>query len=345
MAQSITASAKNPERKLERNLDRKIILIKRETRLEELTMRFNTVAQAKFYVERLNADFSEYVREHDVYKATLQQVSTHLETFGRVQVLDRAYLPNMIFADDDIVVVVGQDGLVANTLKYVSAHVVIAVNPDRTRYDGVLLPFVAGDLGKILPEVLAEKRPFKEITLAHAALNDGQELYAVNDFYIGQKTHVSSRYQIEHSGTSERQSSSGIIVSTGLGSTGWMKSVINGAQRIASEIGQDKSNTTTTDTIKTKNKSKSAKASGTDLSLAWNSDFLYYSVREPFPSRATSTNLIFGKVSASDPLKVRSAMAENGVIYSDGIEADFLPFNAGIEATICTAARKARLAV
>ena len=42
--------------------------------------------------------------------------------------------------------VVGQDGLVANVAKY-SKHIpiVAVVNPDKERYDGVLLPFDVND--------------------------------------------------------------------------------------------------------------------------------------------------------------------------------------------------------
>ncbi len=53
-----------------------------------------------------------------------------------------------------------------------------------------------------------------------AILNDGQVMYGVNDLYIGQRTHISSRYQIQIGGNSEFQSSSGVIISTGLGATG-----------------------------------------------------------------------------------------------------------------------------
>lgn len=76
----------------------------------------------------------------------------------------------------------------------------------------------------------------------------------------------------------------------------------------------------------------------------WDSDFLYYSVREPFPSNTTDTRLVFGKIEGS-PLQVTSQMPENGVIFSDGIEQDFLQFNSGIEAKISVAEKKGYLVV
>ena len=38
-------------------------------------------------------------------------------------------------------------------------------------------------------------------------------------------------------------------------------------------------------------------------------------------------------------------MPENGVIFSDGIESDYLAFNAGMQATIGVAERAGRLVV
>ena len=86
--------------------------------MEELIAKYNTVAQAKFYIEHLGAGFSDYVAEDELYKKALSEAQQALELLGRVQTVDRQYVSNFIFGDNDIVVVLGQDGLVANTLKY-----------------------------------------------------------------------------------------------------------------------------------------------------------------------------------------------------------------------------------
>lgn len=155
-------------------------------------------------------------------------VST-LKTFGNVHILKREFLSNFIFDKQALVITVGQDGLVANVLKYLDNQLLIGINPDPKRWYGVLLPFQVKDLNKIIVEVLNNKRKCQEITLAKIDLNDGQSLYAVNDLFIGRKTHASARYTISYSGVDERQSSSGIIISTGFGSTGWFKSILAGA--------------------------------------------------------------------------------------------------------------------
>jgi len=311
---------------MKRLTENKIILITRSTRLEELVARFNTLGQAKFYVEHLGADFIDYEIEHGNYKNALQATETQLRALGRVQVLDRAFLTNFVFGEQDAVVVLGQDGLVANTLKYLGGQPVVAVNPDPARYDGVLLPFGVNDVARIVIDVFAQKRRIREITMAKAELNNGQKLYAVNDLFIGPRSHISARYQLSIGSRNEPQSSSGIIVSTGLGSTGWFTSILAGVRGIGSALG---------------------KPIATDIlaNFKWESDYLYYTVREPFPSKASAATLVFGKVTPKEPMKLVSQMPEHGVIFSDGIEADYLEFNSGIQAVISVAEKKGHLVV
>ena len=312
---------------MNRLTENKLVLVTRPTRLEELIARFNTVAQAKFYVEHLGADFSDYEREDAVYRRAVAGAEAALGALGRLQTLRREFLPNFIFGPDDTVVVLGQDGLVANTVKYSDARPIIGVNPDPARWDGVLLPFTVKDLPKIVPEVFGGKRQLKEVTMAKAELGDGQRLYAVNDLFVGVRSHVSARYTISADGREERQSSSGIVVSTGLGSTGWFKSLMAGAVSIA----------------------QAAAGEGLPLSapesFAWDADWLYFTVREPFPSKSSAATLVFGRVTRGRPLVVVSQTPEAGVIFSDGVEKDFLEFNSGARATITLAEKKGHLVV
>ncbi|OAA83967.1 sugar kinase [Clostridium ljungdahlii] len=212
--------------------ENKIVIIKRKTGLEELIVRYNTIEQAKFYIEHLGSDFSDYITEDKIYKQAVAKAQSQFEELGRIQIVDRDFVPNFIFGDNDLVVVIGQDGLVANTLKYLSNQLLIGVNPDPSRWDGVLLPFKVDDLKLVVKDVFNVKRQIKEVSMAKAALNDGQSIYAVNDLFIGQKSHVSARYNIKLGNAEEHQSSSGVIVSTGLGSTGWLKSILTGAINI-----------------------------------------------------------------------------------------------------------------
>ncbi|WCE04872.1 sugar kinase [Pseudoxanthomonas sp. JBR18] len=309
-------------------LNRRIVLVTRKTRLEDLVTRFNTLDQARFYVEHLGADFADYELEQRLYQQAVSVAEATLSRFGRVHRLDRGFLPNYLFAPDALVVVLGQDGLVANTLKYLrDGQPVVGVNPDPARWDGVLLPFRVQDLAHVAPLALSGRHNEKRVTMARAVLNDGQELHAVNDLFIGPRTHVSARYLIEQDQRSEQQSSSGVIVSTGLGSTGWFQSLLAGAAAVAGHgLEQD---------------AEAMRGRG----FAWDAGFLQYTVREPFPSRTTQVAMAFGTVTRDTPLSVVSQMPGYGVIFSDGVEADFLEFNAGMTAVISLAEREGRLVV
>ena len=161
--------------------------------------------------------------------------------------------------------------------------------------------------------------------MAQAELSDGQRLLAFNDLFVGARSHVSARYEIAQDDRREIHSSSGIIISTGAGSTGWLRSVYAGAAAVVTALGGQ----------------LVTPPDGGRLPL--DTDYLVYSVREPFPSKATQTSLAFGTIDAQTPLTLRSQMADNGVIFSDGMESDYLAFNAGSQAKIGIASRKAYL--
>ncbi|WP_265498042.1 diacylglycerol kinase catalytic domain-containing protein [Providencia rustigianii] len=286
--------------------DARFVLVTRKTRMQALIERFNTWPQAKFYLEHNHVEVSDYLLEHDLYQKQLIQAEGILKKIGRFQLLERQLLPSYQFSSRDIIVVIGQDGLVANTLKYLNGQPVIAINPDPSRWDGKLLPFEIGQLSEVVTKTLNGKIVSKSVTFAEAKTNDGQTILAVNDLFIGPKSHTSARYLVKWQGQQEYQSSSGIIVSTGLGSTGWFQSILAGAQAIAGTHSHPLSQ-----------------------GFGWGEKRLQFSVREPFLSKTTGTELVFGSIDLGHPLLLESLMPENGIIFSDGIEDDYLDFNAG----------------
>ena len=302
----------------------KIILVTRKTRLDQLVERFNTRAQAEFYIEHAGGDFSSYVVEHDAYHRSFELVRRSIEAGLKIQVMDRALVPTYLFSKSDVIVTLGQDGLVANTAKYVAGQPILAVNPDPERFDGVLLPFHPGDLRSHLERALAGTSRVRAVTLAEAKLKDGQRLVAFNDLFIGASTHVSARYRIRHGDQRENHSSSGIIVSTGAGSTGWLSSIFNETSGILAFLGG---------------------APVKPVRMEWEENRLLFVVREPFVSRHSEATVVAGTILPNAPLALESQMPTGGVIFSDGIEADRLDFNSGAIANIRIAQEKANLVV
>jgi NAD kinase len=313
---------------MNRLTENKIVLVVRATRLANLKARFATRQQAKFYVNRLGADFSDYEHEDAAYHQAIHDAQQTLSELGRVQMVQREMLPNFVFGPDDIVITLGQDGLVANTLKYLDGQPLIGVNPEPKRYDGQLLPFRVKHLRKVVPEVFAKRRTVRYVTMALATLNTGLSLHAVNDLFIGPRSHGSARYVIHADRRKETHSSSGVIVSTGLGSTGWLKSLVTGAAGVASGASAEFA------------PQIQSKYPTIDPGYPWDAQHLLFTVREPFPTQTTGATLVFGRVSRQQPLAIESLMGENGVIFSDGIESDYLEFNSGTRATITLAEKR-----
>lgn len=325
----------------------KILVVTRETRLKGMLQRWSTKGQAQFAFKRARAvhavqmgnaddalqaeedaedDFFDLESEDSTYQDAVSQLSRELDFGLPVQVVDRRLLPTLDFDACTVVVVVGQDGLVANTAKYVGDVPIVGINPDPARFDGVLLPYQATEARDAVSRVLNQRARLSDVTLAEVKLHDGQRLLAFNDLFIGANSHVSARYELRINERTEPQSSSGVLVSTGAGSTGWMSSVMNMARALSGIDGQEP-------------------AVSKPFTMNWDSPSLAWAVREPFLSRQSGISMVSGTIEAAEELTIESRMATGGVIFSDGIESDFLTFNAGTIASIGVAEQRARLVV
>lgn len=307
----------------------KVIVITRKTALDELVRRFNTRDQARFYVEHMGASFDGYQAAHDTYQQAVHALRTALPGSVRSQWIDREFLPNFTFGARDLVVTLGPDGLVVNTAKYLRGQPLLAFNPDPARIDGVLVPFSLAGANVVLDLALTGGFPIRELTMARAVLNDGQAIEAVNDLFIGRSSHISARYTVRHGERAEAQSSSGIIVSTGAGSTGWLRSVLAGAAGVAQAIVPEIRSQTVRDAYR----------------FDWEARHLVFAVREPFVSKQSSAQIVYGRVEAGQPLEIVSEMPQDGRIFSDGVEEDHLAFNSGAIASIDVSDRRLNLLV
>ena len=186
------------------------------------------------------------------------------------------------------------------------------------------LPVTLPEAKRAVRRALDGNIPTRKITLAEAQMNDGQRMLAFNDFFIGKAGHSSARYTVRVGREMETQSSSGIIVSTGVGCSGWMSSVMNMARGVARRCGA---------------------ALTVDSDPGWDDPRLMWAVREPFASRHSSADMVLGTIEHRDEMVIESLMPQDGRIFSDGVESDFIEFNSGSIARIKVAARQASLAV
>ncbi|MFO0725648.1 MAG: hypothetical protein U1E65_17825 [Myxococcota bacterium] len=292
----------------------RVVLVTRKTNLQVLIERHGTVGQARFYVECRGQDFGEIEASHALLQEGLSQALSALGSERRRALVDRTEVDRFLFAPDDVVVVVGQDGLVPNVAKYLSGQRVIGVNPDPSRFDGVLCRHPPARLAALLDAADAGLVREEQRTMAVAVRDDGQQLLALNELYVGHRSHQSARYRLRVGPDEERQSSSGLICATGTGSTGWALSIARQRQ-LAIQLPTPEA-----------------------PSLAW-------FVREPFPSKATGTALDHGVLAPLQEIAIASEMPEDGVVFADGIEADALDLCAGRTLAVRAAPTPLRLVV
>ncbi len=283
------------------------VLVTRETDWERLLAAHSTREQVRFFLRSRGQDIDRVQAAHEHFGAAVHQVRLAIPDHWRVARVGRGDLDRFLFSPEDIVIALGQDGLVANLAKYVSGQPVLGVNPDADVNEGVLVPLAASDLPALLPAVAAGAAQIERRTMARATLDDGQTLEALNEIFIGHHSHQSARYLIACSGQSEFQSSSGLIVATGTGATGWARSIMT--------------------------------ATGAGLAPSPTGSDLAFFVREPWPSVATGADIQWGRADAVEPLVVTSRMNDGGVIFADGIEQDRLAFGWGRRVTVAPAPR------
>lgn len=295
------------------------VIVTRRTPIELLMDRHGTLGQSRFFLQSRGESIEPLERIHERVRTAQQEIEACLDAEQRRVRVDRDELDRFVFEDRDFVIVVGQDGLVPNVAKYVSGQLVLGVNPDPEQYDGVLCRHTVRAAGAVLRALASNDREtsvlrVEDRVMARVQLDDGQILVALNEIFIGHQTHQSARYRLTAGSDSERQSSSGIIVSTGTGSTGWARSIAE-QRRIGTDLPAPSENR-----------------------LAW-------FVREPFPSVSTRTTLNQGELTPGHELTVVSEMSDGGTIFSDGIESDRIAFSRGQKARVDIAPRRLRLVV
>jgi len=286
------------------------VFVTRETDYELLLARHATREQARFFLETRGQQIADVQARHERFVEILRQVRTTVPADWRQALVRRADFDRFLFGPEDIVVAVGQDGLVANVAKYLTGQPVLGVNPAPDLYDGVLVKIAPAHLARTLPASLHGGATVERRTMVEAVLDNGEKILALNEIFIGHRSHQSARYRIALGATTEDHSSSGLIVASGTGATGWARSIME--------------------------------ATGIQLPIEPQENAVAYFVREPFPSVATGTSLRAGKL-VDGGLLIISRMNEGGTIFADGMEQDHIAFDWGRRVTIAPSARTLNL--
>ncbi|WP_346779717.1 hypothetical protein, partial [Streptomyces sp. S3(2020)] len=197
----------------------RVVLVHRTTEYEELVAHHGTHGQAAFFLSSRGRDIEEVAERHRRTRRALAEVTAAIPLTWRQSRVERADLDRFLFAPEDVVVVVGQDGLVANAAKYLSGQPVLGIDTDPGRNPGVLVRHRPQDAAKLLTSGAPS---VDELTMVEAVADDSQRLVALNEIYLGAPGHQTARYRLgldDHGGAAEAQASSGVLVGTGTGAT------------------------------------------------------------------------------------------------------------------------------
>ncbi|MHC3473067.1 hypothetical protein ACYF6T_30855 [Streptomyces sp. 7R007] len=290
----------------------RIVLVHRTTEYEELVAHHGTHGQAAFFLASRGRDLAELAERHHRTRRALAEVTAAIPLAWRQTRVERADLDRFLFAPQDVVVVVGQDGLVANVAKYLDGQPVVGIDSDPGRNPGVLVRHRPRDAAVLLPA--APTAGVEELTMVEAVADDTQRLVALNEIYLGAAGHQTARYRLgldDDGGAVEAQASSGVLVGTGTGATGWLRSVWRergGRLRLPGPA---------------------------ERRLLW-------FVREAWPSPVTGTSLVAGDLADPAALSV-TVESERLVAFGDGVESDALELTWGQTVQVRVCGRRLRL--
>ena len=288
------------------------VLLERATEYRDLLARHGTREQVRFFLAQRDIALEEVEERHLAYEQTRAAVLGAIPPEWRTATVDRSELDRFLFTSDDIVIALGQDGLVANVAKYLEGQPVIGLNPDPHRNPGMLVTHRPAATADLLADISAGRAEIDRRTMVSAALDDGQGLLALNEIFVGHQTHQSARYALRVDERQEHQSSSGLIVATGTGATGWAAS-INRQRPEPVELPTPQAER-----------------------LAW-------FVREPWPGPTTDTTLTAGLLAGRQALEITSEIGDGAVAFGDGIESDRLHLDWGQRLRIEVAERTLQL--
>jgi NAD kinase len=190
------------------------------------------------------------------------------------------------FRGKDVVITIGGDGTFLKTSHHVTDALMLGVCSNANKNVGYLLRSSRLTFEDSLRKILNNEFKVAERVRLETTINGKKTKYALNDVFIGsRRAYHTARYNLRIGGKEEFQMSSGIIISTATGSTGWIKS-----------------------------------AGGIEMPLH-SGKFQYY-VRDPYSCKFSRPRLLKGILSSKENITVKSLIYE-GVVAIDSSKADY----------------------
>ncbi|RIL12220.1 MAG: hypothetical protein DCC75_00845 [Proteobacteria bacterium] len=185
------------------------------------------------------------------------------------------------------VIALGGDNHLQWVARWMVDGYMIGVNSDPARSEGALTRFQAADLPQLLERLAAGEFLIADWTRLEGEI-DGKPIdLALGEYFIGETERAfMSRHVIKVAGLSEEQKCSGLLVTTGAGSTGWY----NSASRYLHAGGDPFSRT---------------------------ERLARFLVTEPYQGKLASSELLEGSFDAGEELVIHSLNDSRGIVTAD----------------------------
>lgn len=163
---------------------------------------------------------------HDVHYTALNHVRKILESLGIPY--QRVYQPYAAFDefnDRDLIIAVGGDGTILNTAHFMLGETPLLTVKSEPKSIGGLCVINYTEFEEAVRNILAGKFKTEKWARIEGKIGNRTD-FALNEILIGPKYRSgAARYEINFNGKKEAQLSSGIIISTGSGSSAWYRHI------------------------------------------------------------------------------------------------------------------------
>ena len=165
-----------------------------------------------------------------VYKNKKERTEIHtnklIEKYFNVTYTWRNHVTKKHTSNADLIITLGGDGTVLSASHYLINKPILTVNSSPNTSEGVLTKINITQLEQKLKEIQSNNFKTEKLERIEVSINNKSiDLLSLNEVFIAnEKAYRTSKYKIKFKNIEEEHRSSGLIFSTGTGSTAWFKS-------------------------------------------------------------------------------------------------------------------------
>ncbi|MDP3882348.1 MAG: hypothetical protein Q8Q31_05720 [Nanoarchaeota archaeon] len=208
---------------------KKVIVVPKVSVFDYSKSQFKLTEEALFAKWRdegmTERDIENVMRAHENNR---KAVDTMKSIFGEDNIIHRDSLNKDLVRESDLVISLGGDDHFQYVSHFVDSQLIMGVNSDPISSEGNMLYFHAGEVAGFIENLKSEHFRVEEWTRLEAQIISGKNtlnvVLASSQYAIlTEDPEEMVRYRLQLNGKSEIQRGSGLIVATGVGSTGWYK--------------------------------------------------------------------------------------------------------------------------